>query len=201
MNVFDGCSGGKLANGLKWLNPPQTWSFDDRGLKVVPDPETDFFRPYNREARDDACFLYRSVQGNFTATARISVKLAGFGDAAAVTVRADAENWAKLCIERSPAGEMNAVSVVTNRWSDDATGELVSKPECWLRLSRNGNVFGMHYSLDGSLWRFVRSFALRLPEKVGVGVHAQAPFGSGCEALFHTFTLTDRYVADFRSGD
>ncbi len=201
MNLFDGCNGQHLENDLAWMNPPQDWSFDKQELRVVPEKGTDFFRPFEREPRDNACLLYRAVRGDFTAATWVSVKLIGFGDAAAVTVRTSEQAWAKLCLERSPIGELNAVSVVTNPWSDDSNGELIREPWCWLRLTRKGNLFGMHYSLSGSQWRFVRAFTVEMPQEVLVGVHAQAPFETGCEALFHSFDLLDNGVEDFRSGE
>jgi regulation of enolase protein 1 (concanavalin A-like superfamily) len=201
MNLFDGCNAQHLENDLAWLNTPQRWSFDEQWLQVEPPKGTDFFRPFGREARDSACLLYRAVSGDFTAATRVSLIPKGFGDAAAVTVRAGEKLWAKLCLERSPIGELNAVSVVTNPWSDDSNGELVKEPECWLRLTRKGNLFGMHYSLNGSQWRFVRAFGLEMPQEVLVGVHAQAPFEAGCEALFYSFDLLDHGIEDFRSGE
>jgi hypothetical protein len=59
----------------------------------------------------------------------------------------------------------------------------------------------MHYSLNGSRWRFVRAFTVEMPREVLVGVHAQAPFEAGCEALFYSFDLSDQGVEDFRSGE
>jgi regulation of enolase protein 1 (concanavalin A-like superfamily) len=122
-----------------------------------------------------------------------------------LTVRADAEHWAKLCLERSPTGDVAVVSVVTRTWSDDANGELISSQTspapacCYLRITRDGNRVGMHYSLDGQVWRFVRAVGLEFPETVKVGVHAQAPFGSGVSATFKVLALTDEPIKDFRS--
>lgn len=64
-----------------------------------------------------------------------------------------------------------------------------------------GDVFGMHYSLDGKRWRFVRAFALEMPAQVLVGVHAQAPFGAGCRAEFEFLEIDPQPVGDFRSGE
>ena len=117
------------------------------------------------------------------------------------TVRVSPTPWAKPCLERSPLGDVSAVSVVTNTWSDDANNELLAEPRCHLRLTRKGNVFAMHYSLDGQLWRFVRPFGMALPPTVMVGIHAQAPFVGGCSARFATFTMSSEPVYDFRSGE
>ena len=188
--------------GLQWLAEPPQWHLDERGcLHVAPAAETDFFRPIDQPGRDNAALLCTPVTGDFTARTRVRAELAGFGDAAALTVRAAAEQWAKICIERSPAGEVAIVTVVTDPWSDDANNELLTATAAHLRITRKGNLFGMHYSLDGRRWRFARAFGMQAPADVLVGVHAQAPFGGGCRAQFHSLELDTEPVGDFRSGE
>ncbi len=199
MDMFEGCAGKTLANGLIWLHEPPEWRFGEDGLLIVPDEKTDFYRPYRESGRDNAAMLYATVDGDFTAFAKAAAELAGFGDAAAITVRSSESQWAKLCLERSPIGDISAVSVVTDPWSDDANNELAPTIS-WLRLTRKGNVFGMHYSADGRRWRFVRSFAMEMPGSVLVGIHAQAPFVGGCRVLFESFEIVPEPVDDFRSG-
>ncbi|MBN1246348.1 MAG: DUF1349 domain-containing protein, partial [Anaerolineae bacterium] len=170
MNLLEGCYGHVLTERLAWLNEPPEWRMDDEGLLIVPAAETDFFRPYGGTPHDNACLLYTEVTGDFTAVTQARAHLVGFGDAAAITVRAGATQWAKLCVERSPIGDISAVSVVTNPTSDDANNELLGAPACFLRITRKGDVFGMHYSLDGRVWRFVRTFGMAMPETVMVGI-------------------------------
>jgi regulation of enolase protein 1 (concanavalin A-like superfamily) len=201
MNLFDGCVGNKLTNGLVWLNEPEEWLFNDTGLIIKAKAGTDFFRPYGETYYDSACFLYREITGDFTVATDVKAELFNFGDAAALSMRADETRWAKLCIEQSPIGEVSLVSVVTNPWSDDSNNELISSAECHLRLTRKGNLFGMHYSLDGTKWRFVRAFGFELPENIMVGIHVQAPSTSGCRALYRFFIYTAQPVENFRSGD
>jgi len=202
MNLLMDCKGKRLANELKWLNEPPEWAFEETGLRIAPRAPSDFFRPYGGEPKDNCCLLYRETSGDFTATAQVTAaRLVAFGDAAALTVRASETQWAKLCLERSPIGEISLVSVVTNPWSDDSNSEIVTTPACYLRLTRKGNVFGMHYSLDGTMWRFVRTFALELPSSVMVGIHAQAPSTPGCQVVFRSLTISAEPVGDFRSGE
>jgi regulation of enolase protein 1 (concanavalin A-like superfamily) len=200
-DLFDGCHDQVLVEGLTWLHEPPEWRFDDGELLIVPAAQTDFFRPYQGASRDNACLLYTEVTGDFTAVTEASAHLVGFGDAAALTVRAGPTQWAKLCLERSPIGDISAVSVVTNPTSDDANNELLDDPACFLRITRKGDVFGMHYSLDGEVWRFVRTFGMAMPQTVMVGVHAQAPYVGGCWARFAGLSLSSEPVADFRSGE
>lgn len=202
MSLFAGCRGKHVPSQMHWLNEPPSWEFDEDGrLSIVPEAVSDFFRPPDGAPHDNACLLAASITGDFTAVTRATAVLAGFGDAAALTVRADATLWAKLCVERSPIGETALVSVVTQGCSDDANSELLDRPECFLRLTRRGHLFGMHYSRDGQVWRFVRAFGLELPPTVLVGVHAQAPFQGGCSAVFDFLEITDQPVLDFRSGE
>ena len=201
MNMFEGCSANKLDPRLSWLHEPREWRLGNDGLSVVPNAETDFYRPNGRDGKDNAALLYTEVSGDFTAVTHATAELVGFGDAAALTARVDEKTWAKLCLERSPIGEIAAVSVVTNPFSDDANNELVPAPECFLRLTRKGDTFGMFYSLDGKLWRFVRSFVMAVPKTIMVGIHAQAPFVGGCRVSFRSFEIVPTAVADFRSGE
>lgn len=200
-DLFAGLNERTLANGLRWKNEPAEWQFESGILKIVPDARTDFFRPYVGEPTDNACLLYTLRRGDFTAVARVSAKLSGFGDAAALTVRSDAEHWIKLCVERSPAGEVSIVSVVTNGHSDDCNNELLKIPEAELRVSRRGDTFGLQYRAGRGKWRFVRTFGFALPSEVSVGVHAQSPFGEGCSAEFHGLSISSVPVADYRSGE
>jgi hypothetical protein len=200
-DLFSGCSGRTLNGSLRWLNEPASWVFRDGELEILPHPKTDFFRPFGGPPGDNACLLHASVRGDFTATAHVSAVLAGFGDAGALTVRADAMRWMKICVERSPIGEISIVSVVTDPTSDDSNGELLREARAELRITRKGNAFAMHYRASTGAWRFVRAFGFELPETVLVGVHAQAPFQGGCSARIRAFHLSHVAVADFRSGE
>ncbi len=201
MDMFRDCAGKTLQPGLRWLREPPSWGFQSGTLEIVPEAKTDFFRPAVGEAHDSACLLCAVARGDFTAAVDARAVLAGFGDAAALTVRSSPELWAKLCIERSPRGEVSIVSVVTNGTSDDSNNELLTEPAASLRITRKGSVFALHYRAGQGAWRFVRTFGLPMPESVMIGVHAQAPFVGGCRASFSRFEIGPRAVADFRSGE
>jgi regulation of enolase protein 1 (concanavalin A-like superfamily) len=201
VDLFAGCSGTDLSERLAWLAEPESWRFSGEGLEVAPKAKTDFFRPHEGVGRDNAALLYTGVRGDFTAATLAEADLVAFGDAAALTIRSSEQLWAKICIERSPVGDVSVVSVVTRDWSDDANGELLDRPTCRLRITRKGHRIGMHYSTDGKTWRFVRAVGLPMPDEILVGIHAQAPYRGGCRALFRSFTLEEKAVEDFRSGE
>ena len=201
MNLFESCGGHDPGAKLSWLNEPPKWSFDaSHRLQLAASPCTDFFRPPDQEARDDAALLYTTVRGDFTLSTRVVAHLVEFGDAGGLMLRAAPDCWAKLCVERSPVGEVAVVSVVTAPISDDANSEVLSRPEAYLRLTRRGPLMGMHYGVHGDRWRFVRAFTMDAPDELMVGVHAQAPFAGGCTAGFDFLQLTGVGVEDFRSG-
>jgi regulation of enolase protein 1 (concanavalin A-like superfamily) len=191
----------RLDPALAWLNEPQRWHIEGDALTITADSMTDFFRGLEAFDNDTACLLFRRVTGDFTLRAIVEAEHQAFADAACLTLRHDPTKWAKVCLERSPTGDLNVVSVVTDGTSDDCTGELLREPRCHLRLSRKANEFAIHHSADGILWRFVRFFLLDLPGTIAVGVHAQSPFGDGVTARFSEIELLDRGVPDYRSGD
>lgn len=201
MKFLGDTEGTRLDPALAWLNEPQGWRAEDDVLTITADPKTDFFQGLEGFDNDTACLLHRRVSGDFTLRALVEVDNREFADAGCLTLRHDPKTWAKVCLERSPVGDLNVVSVVTDGTSDDATHELAPEPRRWLRLSRKGSEFAIHHSADGELWRFARFFVLGAPETVSVGVHAQSPFGDGLTARFLDIELLDAPVADYRSGE
>jgi uncharacterized protein len=201
MNLLQGCANRVLGPALAWLNEPARWNAGPDGVAVELDVVCDFFRPWSGQAKDGAHLVHTRLRGDFTVTASISANLANTFDAGGLVLRAGAELWAKLCIERGVKGETKVVSVVTRHWSDDADHVILPRAEAWLRVTRKGAVVALHYSEDGRLWRFVRVFPLELPDEVMVGALAQAPREPGGSVLVRTLTASTETVADFRSGE
>ncbi len=201
MNMLEGCRDRTLAAGLRWLNEPEEWGVGPDGLRVALRVKCDFFRPHSGETRDDAHLMHASLRGDFALSASIAATLANTFDAGGLMVRGAADQWVKLCIERGVRGETKVVSVVTRRWSDDADHFLLPDPLAWLRITRKGAQFGLHWSEDGRVWRFVRAFPLELPAEVTAGALAQAPRAPGGSVRFAALAWTTSTAADFRSGE
>ncbi|MGE5222568.1 MAG: DUF1349 domain-containing protein, partial [Omnitrophica WOR_2 bacterium] len=119
--------------------------------------------------KDDAPYLWTAIHGDFVAQAHVQPAFTSTYDAGALLARQDAKHWCKLCYEKTDLGTTAAVSVVTNETSDDANGVDLSTPDLWLQVARSGNVFAMHYALDGQNWRMVRLFRLELPLDIRIG--------------------------------
>jgi len=153
------------------------------------------------ERQHRACALGFPASGDFSLSAR--VRVAGSGttyDAGALAVWVDADHWAKLCFEFSPAGERMVVSVVTNDWSDDCNSTVLVGDEVYYRLSRTGSAFAFHYSLDGEAWSFVRLFRLAVDAGARVGFLSQAPMGEVCVARFDRIHYVEHAPRDLRDG-
>lgn len=121
-------------------------------------------------------------------------------DAGALCVWIDREHWAKLCFERSPQGDVMVVSVVTDGFSDDCNSAVVAGGEVYLRVSRAGQAWAFHSSLDGQTWDFVRVFRIGSAQAPTVGFVSQAPMGETCVARFDEITYREETLADLRDG-
>ncbi len=132
--------------------------------------------------------------------AHVTAELADTFDAGALVLWEDERTWAKLAIERSPAGDPMVVSVVTRDVSDDCNSQILDGPSAWLRISRIGAAFAFHASVDGKRWDLIRHFRLDVPAEVQVGFEAQSPLGQGCAATFTEIAFAARTLGDLRDG-
>lgn len=187
---------------LTWTNAPaRLEALPGGGLRIYAPAKTDFFQnPNGAPGSASAPYLWLPVEGDFIARAHVRPNFASTYDAGALRVRHDETHWAKLCFEATDFGTHAAVSVVTNGVSDDANGVDLDVESLWLQVVRQENLFGLHYSLDGSNWRMVRYFALPVPQAIQVGLVAQAPIGPGTHVDFYSFTVESRRVANMRAG-
>ena len=191
---------------LSWLNAPKWEPLPGGGIRVFAPAKTDYFQNPNGEGgSDSASLLWTAVEGDFVAQAHVRPTFASTYDAGALMVRHDETHWAKFCFESTDLGTHATVSVVTNGLSDDANSVDLEAEAIWLQIVRQGDLFGMHYSLGGEpgrpqAWRMVRYFALPLPPQVKVGLVAQSPVGPGTTVDFYSFTIESRRVQDMRAG-
>jgi uncharacterized protein len=203
MNLLERLSPDTLSeSGLSWEHPPLDWSpLPNGGIRVIVPEKVDYFQdPTGSHIKDDAPYLWKNVTGDFVARAHVRPTFTSTWDAGVVMARHDEKNWCKICFESTDLGTTAAVSVVTRGTSDDANGADLTVPDVWLQIFRTGNVFGMHYALDGSSWRMVRIFRLDVPETIKVGLVAQCPGGPGTTIEFLHFSIEERTVRDKRGG-
>lgn len=192
-------------DGWKWLNESSMVETNGE-IAIAAPPRTDWF---NNPVPEDgvlsalvanAPFLYTDVSGDFVFRARVRPNHRYTYDACALMVIRDERMWAKAAFEASDFGTKAAVCVVTNGISDDANGCNIDRDDVWLQIVRVGDVFCVHYSLDGERFDMVRLFHLPVGETVKVGLEAQCPAGEGGLRLFSNVTFERRTVQNLRAG-
>lgn len=140
--------------------------------------------------------------GDFQLRARVTVDFAGTFDAGVLLLWVDGTHFAKFCFEVSPQNEPMVVSVVTRGVSDDANAFTVDGSSVWLRVSRIGQVYALHASLDGRDWVMVRVFSLTPSvDDHLVGFEVQSPMGEGCRVRFDDISFARETLGDFRNGE
>ena len=195
--------------GFSWLPgtdvPDHTWG--DGTLTVTAGPRTDRFAdPAGADPATNAPIL-AAPAGRGTLVATLECDGSGQFDAATLYAVAG-DDWGKLALERSPAGEQLLVSVVTNGASDDCNHRVVAPAggaaTVRLRVAVvGGGVFAFHVEEAGR-WELLRYFGLRRakaePDAVRLGLSAQSPLGEGCTATFRGIAWSDEVPADLRDG-
>jgi regulation of enolase protein 1 (concanavalin A-like superfamily) len=196
--VLDG-----LPGALRWQLAPVSWGRTaPDGVAVTAGPGTDLFvDPAGSAAQLSAPRALLPVVGDYRFSARVSCGSAATFDAAVLLAWVAADRWVKLCLERSPAGVMTVVSVVTRGVSDDANGWPVPSGSTWLRVSRRGAATALHASADGGRWELVRHCAFDDGEPVQVGLLAQSPTGAGAVSRFEQVRFAPTGVEDIRGGE
>jgi uncharacterized protein len=186
---------------LTWLSEPQAWSTGEGRLTIAAGPKTDWFVDPAGDARPvvNAPALVGSAAGDFIFSAHVSVEAAATFDAGVLMLHASESCWAKLCLERSPAGRPMVVSVVTQGHSDDCNSAVLEHESAWLRVARLGAAYAFHVSTDGQRWQLVRYFRLPAPS-ASIGFEAQSPLGEGCTATFAEIRFEHHRLEDLRGG-
>ena len=187
---------------LSWQGKTPTWDpLDGGGLRVHAPAESDYFQdPLGKLSNDWAPYLSLPTEGDFRAQAHVRPAFASSYDAGALMVRCSPTTWAKICYESTDLGTHAVVSVVTNGTSDDANGVNLKTGGVWLQIVRKGDLFAMHYCLDGATWKMVRYFGLAVPPVVQVGLVAQSPIGQGTTVDFTSFCVQKRPIENVRAG-
>lgn len=162
-----------------------------------------FFEPAGKARSANVPRLVHEVSAPvFSLSARVSVDFASAYDAGAVFIEADDDNWAKIAFEYSAGHKPTIVSVVTRGTSDDSDGPAFEGQHVHLRAYCDGESIALHFSEDGTRWRFLRWFSVpglaRRPIKVGLG--AQSPTGKGVRAVFADVRLSFDAIPDLRNG-
>jgi regulation of enolase protein 1 (concanavalin A-like superfamily) len=189
---------------LQWLGAPQHWSLDTaNNLTITAGPITDWFNdPEGVKRTASAPALMFEVSVPSMLRARVTVDDQATFDAGVLVVYQSPLVWAKLCLERSPQGQLMVVSVVTRELSDDCNSVPIIGKSAYMRVAKRDHSFAFHFSTDGAMWHLVRHFALGSDSApLKFGFLAQSPTGEGCTVRFDTIAYEERNLTDLRSGE
>ena len=194
-------------DGFLWLNESSV-TVEDGRICVDAPAESDFFCNNGAVSKEgitpaslcNAPFLYREVAGDFVLRVRVSHAFRDTYDSASVMVMQDLETWAKACFELTDFGTHAVVSVVTKKESDDANGCNIDGNAVWLQITRVGQAFAFHYSLDGDRFYMMRFFSLPAGPVIKVGLLAQAPQGAGGPRYYEQLSIEQKTVKNIRMG-
>ncbi|WP_328889665.1 DUF1349 domain-containing protein [Streptomyces sp. NBC_00316] len=190
---------------LRPFGPEGQWTYEDGVLTGRAGARQDRFVPPGGHSLDPASdaprLLGAAPDGDFQLIARVKVGFAAAFDAGVLYLHVGEREWAKLCLELSPA-DPTICTVVTRGRSDDVNSFVVDGDSFWLRLSRTGSAYAFHASADGEKWTFVRVFSLGDADgaKASIGFLVQSPTGEGCEASFDRIAFRPAGLDDLRDG-
>lgn len=182
---------------------PDSWFEEvENGIRAYAMPNTDYFvNPETGDVTANAPFFYEEVSGDFVLRARVSLDFKSTYDACVLLALDNERLWAKACFEMSNYGFPTIISVMTNGRSDDAFCISVDGTEAWLQLSRKGDVFAVHYSLDGKLFKMARLAYLPMSSTIKVGFEAQSPTGNGGVRNFRDIDFKNISLNNIRNGN
>ena len=192
---------------FKWLNESNIEKTENKIVITAPG-KTDFFCGAQEECEEgflpnvltNAPFYYTEIEGNFVIKAKVSHEFKDIYDSASLMAMKNLECWAKACFEYTDFGTHAVVSVVTNKFSDDANGCNLEGNTAWLQICRVGNNFGIHYSTDGDKFYMMRFFTLPADPVMKVGLLAQSPLGTGGKRIYENLSIEKKTVKNIRAG-
>ncbi|TPK97092.1 MULTISPECIES: DUF1349 domain-containing protein [unclassified Mesorhizobium] len=176
---------------MTWLNPPPHHTVGDGTFTVRTGKETDFWREtFYGFWRDNGHFLYRSVEGDFSAEVTVQGDYKVLYDQAGLMLRLSETHWIKAGIEYTDGLAYFSV-VVTNDTSDWSLVAIAAgKDGVRIRLTRHAEAIRIQY-LDASdgHWKPVRLAYFPISKSVDVGMMCCSPQREGFEATFSGFTI------------
>lgn len=190
-----------LPTPMRWWNQPVAWEIvGEDTLMMTAGGGTDLFSdPDGQHRYANAPALLGHVDGDFMLSSRIRLTPAAQYDAGVLLLHSHQNCWAKLCVERSPQGELTVVSVVTRGLSDDCNSIPADGMHTRLRISRLGSAYAFHASTGNGFWHLIRYFPLEGDPYVGFLV--QSPLGESCTARFEEIQYSPKRLPELRNGD
>lgn len=187
----------------KWINKADSFTEEDGRITIRAGEKTDYFcDPGSDYDAANSPFYVFEVENDFTFECKVKPQFNATYDGGLIMLYINDKKWVKFALENTDLGYPQAVSVVTNETSDDSMGEKIESDSIYLKISKKGNVVGLHFSEDAKSWKMVRifKFVIENNETAYVGISSQSPAGDGCTCEFTDYKFNKTTVADMRKG-
>ncbi|HZZ02776.1 DUF1349 domain-containing protein [Paraburkholderia sp.] len=181
----------------QWLNEPANWNLNADRLRVVTDPETDFWRDtYYGFIHDSGHSYGIHTNGDFTAQVHVCGDFETLYDQAGLMIRIDERNWAKAGVELTD-GVLTTSSVITLEQSDWALGSPMTTADgFWLRATVERGVLKLQSSTDGATWPLLRLAPFPASGSYFVGIVCCSPKRGGLAVDFSAFSVEPPQAKD-----
>jgi regulation of enolase protein 1 (concanavalin A-like superfamily) len=185
----------------QWLNEPVQWDLKADRLRVITDPETDFWRDtYYGFVHDSGHSYGIQTNGDFTAQAHVRGDFETLYDQAGLMIRVDERNWAKAGVELTD-GVLTTSSVITLEQSDWALGSpMTAAGGFWLRATIERGVLRLQSSTDGVTWPLLRLAPFPESSSYFVGVVCCSPKRGGLAIDFSEFSVGQPQAKDLHDS-
>ena len=176
---------------MTWLNPPPHHTVGDGTLTVRTGKDTDFWREtFYGFWRDNGHFLYRPVEGDFSAEVTVKGDYKVLYDQAGLMLRLSETHWIKAGIEYTDGLAYVSV-VVTNDTSDWSLVAIAAgRDGVRIRLTRHAEAIRIQYlDASDSHWKPVRLAYFPISKSADVGMICCSPQREGFEVTFSAFSI------------
>lgn len=172
---------------FEWYNEPKNVIFLDKEMKIVAEPQTDFWQSIHHGIKkDNGHFFFLRKEGDFDLTAKWSFEEILNFNQCGLMIRVDERNWFKVSLMTADQNNPEIGTCLTlGGHSDWAGTKLNALPQSiFYKLKKKGDDFVCSYSLDKKSYIRLRQFYLKgIEPEIKVGVYICAPQQNSFEAI------------------
>lgn len=181
---------------FQWLNEPQGVFFLDNGMKVVSNPETNFWQNKRLSiSRDNGHFFYSPKNYDFSLVLKWDLNARPINAQSGIMLRFDKENFARAYSIWDNNGKTKICTSITNEgFSDLSEIELdADEKSIWFKANRRLDNFELSYSIDGQSYIVLRKFTfINIKPEINAGAFICNPNNNEFEAVLSHLELNEQ---------
>ena len=181
---------------FEWDNEPLGVFFIDAGMKVVSNPETDFFQDMKKGINiDNGHFFYIEKEENFSLKVKWATEMNYSLSQCGLMLRQDETNWAKLYATKIKEGKTKLTACIANFGNQDESyiETSIIPNNLFLKIEKSDDAFILSYSADDETYIKIRKFSFaKDTKKIKVGSYICNPQNADFEAILTYLDLSIR---------